>query len=131
MDESTGFGSGACYVMVDGTKHFFPHGVVAEVSYGPYSRKLWDTSERKQQKPKVERVIFNTPATIVFWNDGTKTVVKCQECPEALSDCQLVRCEDGTCLLNMQFKSKGLAHAMLKKTLPGYLDTFKKLGLNL
>lgn len=26
-----------------------------------------------------EKVIFNDPATIVFWNDGTKTVVKCQE----------------------------------------------------
>lgn len=30
-------------------------------------------------KPQVERVIFNDPATIVFWNDGTKTVVKCME----------------------------------------------------
>ena len=28
---------------------------------------------------KIEKVIFNDPATIVFWNDGTKTVVKCQE----------------------------------------------------
>lgn len=26
----------------------------------------------------IERVIFNNPATIVFWDDGTKTVVKCQ-----------------------------------------------------
>ena len=28
--------------------------------------------------PVVERVIFNDPATIVFWSDGTKTVVKAQ-----------------------------------------------------
>lgn len=27
----------------------------------------------------IKRVIFNGPATIVFWNDGTKTIVKCQE----------------------------------------------------
>ena len=26
-----------------------------------------------------EKVIFNDPATIVFWKDGTKTVVKCME----------------------------------------------------
>lgn len=26
-----------------------------------------------------ERVIFNGPATIVFWTDGTKTVVKCAD----------------------------------------------------
>lgn len=28
--------------------------------------------------PNVERVIFNDPATIVYWDDGSKTVVKCQ-----------------------------------------------------
>lgn len=27
----------------------------------------------------VKKVIFNDPATIVLWNDGTKTVVKCSE----------------------------------------------------
>lgn len=30
-------------------------------------------------KPAVKNVIFNDPATIIFWTDGTKTVVKCQE----------------------------------------------------
>lgn len=29
--------------------------------------------------PEIKNVIFNDPATIVFWADGTKTVVKCQE----------------------------------------------------
>ena len=29
--------------------------------------------------PKIKKVIFNDPATIVMWSDGTKTVVKCQE----------------------------------------------------
>lgn len=29
--------------------------------------------------PRIKNVIFNEPATIVFWADGTKTVVKCQE----------------------------------------------------
>ena len=28
---------------------------------------------------QIVRVIFNNPATIVIWADGTKTVVKCQE----------------------------------------------------
>lgn len=27
----------------------------------------------------IKYVLFHNPATIVFWNDGTKTVVKCQE----------------------------------------------------
>lgn len=30
-------------------------------------------------KLRIKNVIFNDPATIVFWYDGTKTVVKCQE----------------------------------------------------
>lgn len=29
--------------------------------------------------PEIVRVIFNEPATIVFWSDNTKTVVKCME----------------------------------------------------
>jgi len=27
----------------------------------------------------IEKVVYNDPATIVYWNDGTKTVVKCHE----------------------------------------------------
>lgn len=29
--------------------------------------------------PDIKNVIFNAPATIVVWADGTKTVVKCQD----------------------------------------------------
>ena len=32
----------------------------------------------KSAKPEIVDVIFNDPATIVIWSDGTKTVVKCQ-----------------------------------------------------
>lgn len=28
---------------------------------------------------KIEKVIYNNPATIMIWNDGVKTVVKCQK----------------------------------------------------
>lgn len=27
--------------------------------------------------PDIDRVIFNDPATIIFWKDNTKTIVKC------------------------------------------------------
>jgi hypothetical protein len=33
----------------------------------------------KFDKDNIKDVIFNDPATIVFWKDGTKTVVKCQK----------------------------------------------------
>lgn len=30
----------------------------------------------KSVLPEIKKVVFNDPATIVFWDDGTKTVVK-------------------------------------------------------
>lgn len=57
-------------------------------------------------RPKVKRVIYNNPATIIFWADGTKTVVKCQEG-------------------DTYSKEKGFVMAYLKKML-GNDNTFNK-----
>ena len=60
--------------------------------------------------PEPEKVIFSNPATIVYWNDNTKTVVKCGE--EDTYD-----------------KEKGLALCYMKKFLGNkgnYNDTLKK-----
>ena len=63
-------------------------------------------------KAEIKDVIFNGPATIVFWSDGTKTVVRCE---------------------NEDFdKEKGLAMAICKRFLgtnkskSNYNDIFKK-----
>ena len=45
---------------------------VFEFKNNTYLRKTYP-------KPTIKNVIFNPPATIVFWTDSTKTVVKCQE----------------------------------------------------
>lgn len=58
----------------------------------------------------IKKVIFNDPATIVFWNDGTKTIVKTQNG------------EDFD-------REKGFAMAVAKKALGNtskYYDEFKK-----
>lgn len=34
--------------------------------------------ENPMPLPQISSVIFHDPATIVYWSDGTKTVVKCQ-----------------------------------------------------
>ena len=68
----------------------------------------------RTQKPlamlRIKKVIFNNPATIVFWSDGTKTVVKCGD--------------------NDTFDpEKGLAMAISKKFFDNmgyYYDVFKK-----
>lgn len=43
------------------------------------SKMLGGFTYNKNRELKVTKVIFNNPATIVFWSDGTKTVVKCGE----------------------------------------------------
>lgn len=59
--------------------------------------------------PSIRKVIFNDPATIVFWDDGSKTVVKCSN--------------------ESYDPEKGLAMAISKKALGNqgrYYETFKK-----
>lgn len=69
--------------------------------------------DKKETDMTIKDVKFNPPATIVFWSDGTKTVVKCQA--------------------NDKFDpEKGLAMAISKKFLTTtrskskWYDTFKK-----
>ena len=64
------------------------------LSYVDYSRYYKKTTN---YIPEIKNVIFNDPATIVFWEDGTKTVVKCQDGDEFDPE-------------------KGLAMAIVKKT---------------
>ena len=33
--------------------------------------------KQEKEMPKIKKAIFNDPATIVLWDDGTKTVVRC------------------------------------------------------
>lgn len=61
------------------------------------------------QQPKIKKVIFNDPATIVYWEDRTKTVVKCEK--------------------EKYDPEKGLAMAIAKKALGNqgnYFEVFKK-----
>ena len=74
--------------------------------YGVFGLK---EREQKMKLPRIEKVIFNDPATIVIWRDGTKTVVKAEN---ELFD-----------------PEKGLAMAISKKALGNegnYYETFKK-----
>lgn len=44
------------------------------------THEIWRKLKEETMRPRlrIKNVIFNGPATIVFWWDGTKTVVKCQ-----------------------------------------------------
>lgn len=45
----------------------------------PQSQMYISSRENYFNKDSIKDVIFNAPATIVLWGDGTKTVVKCQD----------------------------------------------------
>lgn len=44
-----------------------------------YERLVKPKKGGVRMRTKIKNVIFNDPATIVFWQDGTKTVVKCHD----------------------------------------------------
>lgn len=41
------------------------------------NEKFDEFLEQRKQKPEIVKVIYNEPATIVYWSTGEKTVVKC------------------------------------------------------
>lgn len=47
------------------------------ITYEAYKQIKSLTSHQRERE--IKKVIFNEPATIVFWADGTKTVVKCSK----------------------------------------------------
>ena len=63
--------------------------------------------------PEIKNVIFNNPATIVFWEDGTKTVVKCQDGDEFDPEKGLAMA-----IVKKAYGSKGSYCNKMKKWLP-------------
>ena len=67
----------------------------------------------KNYIPEIKNVIFNDPATIVFWEDGTKTVVKCQDGDEFDPEKGLAMA-----IVKKAYGNKGSYCNKLKKWLP-------------
>lgn len=82
--------------------------------------------------PKIKKVIFNDPATIVYWADGDKTVVKAQiynkDIIDINGDHQLMYCEDefnpevglAMAICKKAFGNKGNFNEVFKKWIPNY-----------
>lgn len=66
------------YILGTNNRNIFKSVLRAENSvYGLTSAKFASHGkENKNMVPYIKKVIFNDPATIVFWADGTKTVAK-------------------------------------------------------
>ena len=84
-----------------------PEYLVSDMLYAAHNYCMHDTVNSSRMN--IKKVIFNNPATIVFWSDGSKTVVKSH--------------------LDDYDPEKGLAMAIAKKALGNegnYYNVFKK-----
>lgn len=52
---------------------------LSQNEYREFRDKILKEKNKSIYDSMIQRVIFNPPATIVFWRDGSKTVVKCGE----------------------------------------------------
>lgn len=90
---------------------FMLNGKTLKFKEGPDIVGLVFEWELREKKLKITRVVFNDPATIVFWTDGTKTVVKQQKCDK-----------------KKKFDpEKGLAMAIAKKALGNQGNYFNEI----
>lgn len=79
-------------------------------------KKNMPVDHNKVYIPAIKKVIFNNPVTIVIWNDGTKTTVKCSERDEYSEEVGLAMCISKKALGN-----KGNFNEVFKKHIPGYI----------
>lgn len=102
-------------IKIDEAEHPYGTAIIDEVN--PGRKEVWYISSDEDKSdcwqvtsrihyPVIVDVIFNNPATIVFWDDGVKTVVKCQKG-------------------DVYSKETGLAMAMLKRYM-GNDNTYNK-----
>lgn len=65
--------------------------------------------------PGIKNIKFNGPATIVFWGDGTKTVVKCQDGDDYSEEVGLAMC-----IVKKAFGNTSKYNDIFKKWCPSY-----------
>lgn len=65
--------------------------------------------------PEIKNVKFNGPATIIFWADGTKTVVKCQDGDDYSEEVGLAMC-----IVKKAFGNASKYNDIFKKWCPSY-----------
>lgn len=115
-------------------------------NYGVHSKTLKEEIQMKTQSQSacnpIKKVIFNDPATIVFWNDGTKTVVQARgEAFDPEKGLAMAICRHYLCDICHLEEYRGLFQKHLKnykkpKTGYGYdagtiiIDTFESIKTN-
>ena len=75
-------------------------------------------------KVKISKVIFNPPATVVYWDDNTKTVVK--DTDGAWDRVEKAKTKKAKRARIAEWKEQGILNAIAKKFYHGYQYEFDK-----
>ena len=92
------------------------------VRRSPDHGKHWPGG-RPKKTYGIVKVIFNDPATVVIWSDGTKTVVKCQEGDTYSKETGLA-----LCIAKKYLGNKGNFNEVFKKWIPEEVETIEETG---
>ena len=98
------------------------------------------SEEFDKKKISIDRVTFNPPATVVFWSDGSKTVVKDEDMKNAIDPSVKFNSDElvygvkasenedivGKRVNYTRWKEDGLLNAIMKKMVPNYIDILDK-----
>lgn len=119
------FGSVGILQIGDARYGFRPLEIYSEFGHAPIMKgeflpDVFATSNLAQGKRvgkcatlEIVKVIFNDPATVVIWNDGTKTVVKCQPGDTYSKETGLA-----LCIAKKYLGNKGNFNEVFKKWIP-------------
>lgn len=110
--------------------------IIAELEIEPRTHKEWreihqiinSTSLKELEQlesmlnsrpalPSIKNVYFNNPATVVLWDDGTKTIVKCQDGDTYSRETGLA-----LCIAKKAMGNKGAYNDIFKKWIPEEKD---------
>lgn len=92
----------------------------------------WDVTSAKAVKavnstvtsksfPSIKNVYFNNPVTVVIWDDGTKTIVKCQK---QMGDTYSKETGLAMCIAKKALGNKGNYYNIFKKWIPEIEDEY-------
>lgn len=96
--------------------------------------------DRFHKKISIDKVTFNPPATVVFWSDGSKTVVKDEDMKNAIDPSVKFNSDELVYGVKAskdekvvekrvnytRWKEDGLLNAIMKKMVPNYIDILDK-----
>lgn len=104
----------------DGKKSKNPD--VEKLKYKLITDALYGTMRKNNKcvttKDTIQAVIFNAPATVVIWTDGTKTVVKCQDGDTYSKETGLAMA-----IAKKFLGNRGNFNEVFKKWIPEYVET--------